>query len=83
VFDILVPTIGLFLQHSRTHSSAVKSQIVTQLIFFATSSPFLFKEAAGKLELEVKELLENTLRTAVGVTGDQPTTKPSISLRSF
>jgi HEAT repeat-containing protein 5 len=85
VFDILLPVIGLLLQHAQTHSSALKSQTVSQLLLFATSSPLAFKEAAGKLDSVTKEILEQALRCAVGevTSKGQNVAKPAISLKSF
>ncbi|KAJ7500292.1 clathrin-coated vesicle protein [Mycena galericulata] len=54
---------------------------------YATSSPAAFKEAAGKLDPATRELLEQSVRRAVGGGSANTTTqnaaKPQISLRSF
>jgi hypothetical protein len=84
VFNVLVPLIGLLLRCSQAHTMAVKSQTVAQLLSFATTSPLLFKEAAGKLDPTTKDLVEQSLKSAAGVLlGGQTISKPSISLRSF
>jgi len=48
-------------------------------------SPIAFKTAADKLEPATRELLEASVRKAVGstTTNAQTTVKPQISLRSF
>jgi HEAT repeat-containing protein 5 len=62
---------------------------VKQLLTYATTSPVAFKEATAKLEVETRELLEVSIRKAVGGSGagaqaqSQAATKPQISLRSF
>lgn len=67
------------------------TQTITQLLSFATTSPSAFKEAAGKLDISARELLEHCIRRAMGGAGTggfgvgvsgQPV-KPQISLRSF
>jgi len=81
---VFLPTISLLLSGA---PSAVLSQTVAQLLLYATSSPSAFKEATGKLEPTTRDLLEQSVRRAVGAgnssTAVQSAVKPQISLRSF
>lgn len=81
---VFLPTIALLLSGV---PSAVLSQSVAQLLLYATSSPSAFKEATAKLEPPTRELLEQSVRRAVGAgsasTTAQSAVKPQISLRSF
>ncbi|KAJ7582455.1 clathrin-coated vesicle protein, partial [Mycena floridula] len=87
VLGVILPTITLLL--ASPQSTPVVAQSITQLLWFATSSPAAFKEVAGKLEPATRELLEASVRRAVGGTnsssaGSQASAvKPQISLRSF
>jgi hypothetical protein len=87
LLGVLLPTITLLLSNSQAAATPVTSQSVKELLAYATSSPAAFKEAAGKLDPATREVLEQSVRRAVGA-GSQPTTaqssaKPQISLRSF
>jgi HEAT repeat-containing protein 5 len=62
------------------------SQCVGQLLSFASSSPAAFKDATAKLEAPMREVLESSIRRAVGggsSAGATGASKPQISLRSF
>ena len=63
----------------------VRSQTATQLLSYATSSPVAFKEAASKLDQSIRDLLEQSIRRAIGsnASAASATAKPQISLRSF
>ena len=63
----------------------VRSQTATQLLSYATSSPVAFKEAASKLDQSQCDLLEQSIRRAIGSNAStaSASTKPQISLRSF
>ena len=76
---------SLLLATTESSSELVRSQTVAQLVSYATSSPSAFKEAAAKLEQPMHELLEQSIRKAVGGTSPigSVTSKPQISLRSF
>lgn len=79
-----MPAIILLLDPARTPPSRMHAQAVRQLLAFAAASPSAFKEATGKLEPQMRESLETSVRQAVGGRGqatDAP--KPQISLRSF
>ncbi|PPQ99633.1 hypothetical protein CVT24_005211, partial [Panaeolus cyanescens] len=86
---VFLPTISLLLGETPPNQPiaalAVKHTIA-QLLSFATTSPLAFKEAAGRLDPSSRELLEQSIRKAVGggsTTSVQTPTKPQISLRSF
>jgi HEAT repeat-containing protein 5 len=87
ILGILLPTIVLLLRPSEASSTSIQTQSVSQLLSFATSSPASFKEATGRLDSPTRELLEHSIRKAVGnvasLAGGQNAPKPQISLRSF
>ena len=76
----------LLLDPPKSSSSSIHIQAVTHLLGFATGSPTAFKEAAGKLNQGMRDILEASIRQAVsgGKTVIQAAAlKPQISLRSF
>ncbi|ESK97884.1 clathrin-coated vesicle protein [Moniliophthora roreri MCA 2997] len=90
LLGVLLPTISLLLSSSDATPSPVATISVKQLLTYATTAPIAFKEATGKLEPDTKELLEVSIRKAVGAgsgagvqTQSQGAMKPQISLRSF
>ncbi|KAF7337120.1 Clathrin-coated vesicle protein [Mycena venus] len=87
LLGVLLPTITLLLTNPQAAATPVTAQGVKELLTYATSSPAAFKEAAGKLDPATRELLEQSVRRAVGAgsqtTTSQTTAKPQISLRSF
>lgn len=87
ILGVFLPTIVLLLRPSEASPSAIHAQSVSQLLYFATTSPTAFKDATGKLDPPARELLEQSVRKAVGNatlnSGGQNTPKPQISLRSF
>ncbi|KAF8630604.1 hypothetical protein AX15_002831 [Amanita polypyramis BW_CC] len=83
---VLLPTMSLLLSNQQQSSTEpVKSQTIAQLLSYATSSPVAFKEAAAKLDQSMRDLLEQSIRRAIGgnASTNSATTKPQISLRSF
>ncbi|KAJ7198315.1 clathrin-coated vesicle protein [Mycena pura] len=84
LLGVFLPTITLLLSNPQT---AVTNQSVRELLMYASASPTAFREAAGKLDPTMRELLEQSVRRAVGATnltsGTQSAVKPQISLRSF
>ncbi|KXN85058.1 HEAT repeat-containing protein 5B [Leucoagaricus sp. SymC.cos] len=82
---VLLPTLSLLLIRSNGTPPPISSQTVQQILAYATASPAAFKAAADKLDPTTRELLEASIRKAVGPTTTitQTTTKPQISLRSF
>ncbi|KAF8727621.1 hypothetical protein AX14_007205 [Amanita brunnescens Koide BX004] len=82
---VLLPTMSLLLSDQPSTTDPVRSQTVAQLLSYATSSPSAFKEAASKLDQSKRELLEQSIRRAIGsnASGGSATAKPQISLRSF
>ncbi|KAJ6577043.1 clathrin-coated vesicle protein [Mycena vulgaris] len=87
LLGVLLPTITLLLSNPQASATPVVSQSVRELLTYATSSPAAFKEAAGKLDPATRELLETSVRRAVGgagaTTASQNAAKPQISLRAF
>ncbi|KAF7309872.1 Clathrin-coated vesicle protein [Mycena indigotica] len=85
LLGVFLPTITLLLSNPQAAATAVTTQSIRELLTYATSSPAAFKEAAGKLEPPIRDLLEQSVRRAVGSinTATSQTTKPQISLRSF
>lgn len=92
LLGVLLPTISLVLSTNPapTTATSITTQTTAQLLSFATTSPSAFKEAAGKLDTSTRELLEHSIRRAMGggadglgVGGTGQATKPQISLRSF
>ena len=99
LLGVLLPTISLLLSNNPsppppttpTTVASITTQTIAQLLSFATTSPSAFKEAAGKLDTNTRELLEHSIRRAVsgasaggfGGGGTGQVVKPQISLRSF
>ena len=86
---MLLPTISLLLVPNSTNQAladSVIAQTVAQLLSFATTSPAAFKEAAAMVDPATHELLEQSIRRAVGGrmgANNMTQAKPQISLRSF
>ncbi|KAF7308406.1 Clathrin-coated vesicle protein [Mycena chlorophos] len=86
LLGVFLPTITLLLSNPQAAATTVTSQSIRELLTYATSSPAAFKDAAGKLDPPIRELLEQSVRRAVGGANPAPSaqaTKPQISLRSF
>ncbi|KAF4622079.1 hypothetical protein D9613_008980 [Agrocybe pediades] len=102
LLGVFLPTISLLLSPSPPPSASshpvaasVTNQTVAQLLSFASASPSAFKEAIAKLDEGTRELLELSIRRALGAgaggaggvggvgAGHQAAAKPQISLRSF
>jgi hypothetical protein len=86
LLGVVLPTIALLLSNSQTTATAVTTRTISQLLLYATSSPSAFKEAASKLDSSTRELLEQSIRRAMGgpsLSTGPSATKPQISLRSF
>ncbi|KAG6888099.1 hypothetical protein C0995_010705, partial [Termitomyces sp. Mi166 len=85
LLGVFLPTIALLLSTSQVPMTPVVSQTVSQLLQYATSSPAAFKDAAAMLDTSTRELLEQSLRRAVGggTSTASNAAKPQISLRSF
>lgn len=83
---VLLPTATLVLDPNCSPPSPLHTQGITHLLSYATSAPTAFKEATGTLQNSTREVLETSIRQAVGGMGGakQPqASKPQISLRSF
>lgn len=86
LLGVLIPTTTLLLRPSQTPPSTVHSSGITHLLSLAASSPASFKEATTQLDPSVREVLEMSIRKAVGGiagTTAHQSVKPQISLRSF
>jgi len=83
---VLLPTATLVLDPNCSPPSTLHTQGITHLLSYATSAPVAFKEATGTLPNTMKDILEMSIRQAVGGMGgakQTQATKPQISLRSF
>ena len=86
---ILLPTISLLLDPASSTTvpkSKLHTLAVTQALSFARASPAAFKEATEKMDLSAKEILEASVRQALGANAaatSQTAAKPQISLKSF
>lgn len=86
MLGVLLPTMALLLDPSRSMPSTIHTQTVTHVLALATSSPAAFKEATGKMDQAARETLETSVRQAIGGAGSaasQQSAKPQISLRAF
>ncbi|KAF8206326.1 armadillo-type protein [Mycena galopus ATCC 62051] len=87
LLGVLLPTITLLLTNPQAAATPVTAQSIKELLTYATSSPAAFKEAALKLDPATRELLEQSVRRAMGAgsqsSATQSSAKPQISLRSF
>lgn len=83
---VLLPTATLVLDPNCSSPSPLHTQGITHLLSYATSAPAAFKEATGTLPNTTRDILEISIRQAVGGMGgakQAQATKPQISLRSF
>ncbi|KAJ4473613.1 clathrin-coated vesicle protein [Lentinula aciculospora] len=84
LLGVLLPTISLLLADSQNSPSPVVAQSIKHLLSYATISPTAFKKAAAKLDAPTRELLEYSVRRAVGggpqTVSVQNAMKPQISL---
>ena len=85
VFIIGTHVLCILLPNQPSTMDPVTSQTVAQLLSCATSSPAAFKEAASKLDQSKCDLLEQSIRRAIGsnASAASATAKPQISLHSF
>lgn len=83
---VLLPTATLVLDPNCSSPSLLHTQGITHLLSYATSAPAAFKEATTTLPNTTRDVLEMSIRQAVGGMGgakQSQATKPQISLRSF
>ena len=82
---VLLPTMAMALEPTATPLPSLHGQTIKEILVFATTSPLSFKEATGKLNPETREVLEASVRLALGgnKAANQDAHKPQISLRSF
>ncbi|KAK0239818.1 clathrin-coated vesicle protein [Armillaria nabsnona] len=87
LLGVILPTITLLLTNTEAPPSPVVTQSIAQLLSYATSPPAAFKDVAGKLEPSSRELLEQSVRRAIGGNATSANganaAKPQISLRYF
>lgn len=86
LLGVLLPTIALLLTNDQPNPPPVMAQSIAQLLAYAKAAPIAFKDATGKLDEGTRELLEGSVRRALGgsAVGNQAAAaKPQISLRSF
>ncbi|KAJ7604033.1 clathrin-coated vesicle protein [Roridomyces roridus] len=89
LLGVLLPTITLLLSNPNPQptAAALVAQSIRELLAYATTSPAAFKDAAAKLDSATRDLLEQSVRRAVGggssTSTAAPAVKPQISLRSF
>ncbi|KAL5476373.1 hypothetical protein ACEPAI_3473 [Sanghuangporus weigelae] len=83
---VILPTLTLLLDPSKSTPSAVHNVAIAQILSLATQTPAAFKEATSKMDAAAKETLETSVRQAIGANASsagQTSAKPQISLRSF
>ncbi|CUA76458.1 hypothetical protein RSOLAG22IIIB_12301 [Rhizoctonia solani] len=87
VLGALMPPITSLLQTGDEETGNIHKVAVMQLLAFASTAPTAFKEAAGRMNQEQRELMEASIRQAVADQSkgnvQAATNKPSIALRSF
>ncbi|TDL16333.1 clathrin-coated vesicle protein [Rickenella mellea] len=86
VLGVLLPAVVLLLDPSKSPPTPIHAQAITHVLAFATSAPAAFKEATGKMDQMPREVLESSVRQALGGkanTPSLPVAKPQISLRTF
>jgi len=57
--------------------------MLERLLFFATFSSSSFREAMARLDSVTREVLEQSIRLAVGGMNKEKSSQPQISLRTF
>lgn len=84
---VILPTLALLLDTSRSTPSPVHVQTVPIVLSLATSAPAPFKEVTEKLDTAVRETLQTAVRQALAgkqqQTSAQTSSKPQISLKAF
>jgi len=86
VLGVLLPSIALLLDPSKSTPSSIHSNAVAQLLSFATTAPGAFREATSKMETNSRETLELSIRQAIdanSLNANASAAKPQISLKSF
>lgn len=84
---VILPILILLLDPTETPSNAVHSMVMSYVLGYATSASLAFKEVTTKLDVREREVLEASVRNAVGGLSDKSTAptavKRQISLRTF
>ncbi|KAG8826091.1 hypothetical protein FRC17_008413 [Serendipita sp. 399] len=87
VLAVLLPTLALLLDPSRSPPSSLHVQAIPIVLTFASASPGPFKEVTDGLDPGAREILETSVRQAVTgrqqQSASQPSTKRQISLKAF
>ncbi|KAG8776236.1 hypothetical protein FRC15_012050 [Serendipita sp. 397] len=87
VLAVLLPTLALLLDPSRSPLSSLHVQAIPIVLTFASASPGPFKEVTDGLDVGAREVLEASVRLAVSgrqqAASSQPSTKRQISLKAF
>ncbi|CAE6356393.1 unnamed protein product [Rhizoctonia solani] len=87
ILGALMPPITCLLQASDEKHGSLHKAAVAQLLAFASTAPAAFKETAGLMNQEQREVMEASIRQAVADQSrgnvQAATNKPSIALRSF
>lgn len=85
MLGVLLPAMAMVLEPNAALPSALHTLTIRDVLVFAAAAPLAFKDATGKLGSETREVLESSVRQALGgakATGENAH-KPQISLRSF
>lgn len=84
---VILPTLALLLDPSRTSPSPVHAQSISIILGFATSSPGPFKDVVDNLDNASREVIETSIRQALSArqqaTTSHVASKPQISLKAF
>jgi hypothetical protein len=86
LLGIFLPVLALFLDDAQTPSNPLHVVALSQVLNFASSNASPFREAIGKLDAPTRDILETSIRSALGKqasTHSQTSAKPQISLRAF
>ena len=70
---VLLPTMTMTLEPSAAQPSALHTLTIRDVLAFAAAAPLAFKEATGKLGAETREVLESSVRQALGGERQQET----------
>lgn len=84
---VILPTLALLLDPSRTPPSPLHAQAIPLVLNFASSAPGPFKEVTDGLDTGAREVLEASVRQVVAgrqqASTAQVAAKPQISLKAF
>lgn len=85
VLAFILPVMILYLQPESKTLAYIHQQTLTSILSFASASPATFKHITSKLEGESRDILEISVKQALGSTKAvlSEASKPQISLRAF